>query len=73
MSDDDKVVYLAFSNDRVDETSMGVRVLSCKTCRNKTWVAQYAEGRNQPALVCAACRTQIGLFGWLPEDEEVRL
>jgi len=67
MSDDKKVIFLAYRNDEPTEATQ--EVLSCATCKNKTWKAAYFNGRGFPTLVCACCGHSAGQFGWVNEDE----
>jgi hypothetical protein len=66
VSDDNKVVFLAFRNDTPTDTQ---EVLSCSTCKNKTWLARYFPNANFPTMVCAACGQHHGKFGWINDDE----
>lgn len=65
MSDDGKVVFLAFDNP--DAPKSDHELLACKVCRNKTFKARYDLGK-WPTLVCCACDQQIGSFGWAEQE-----
>jgi len=58
----DKVVYLAFSSEKVEPE--GRSFLACKACRNKTFTAIYEGEQTFPLMQCAACGCHIGKFGW---------
>lgn len=60
--EDEKVVFLAFSNDKVkpDET----RITACAYCRNKTFLIGHDDGK-YPFLRCAACSSVLGRMGWV--------
>lgn len=64
MSDDNKVVFLAYSNPQLKTET--VSHLSCSHCRNKTWRLTY-EDSQFPRLTCACCGTDGGLIGWVGE------
>jgi hypothetical protein len=64
-----EVIHLAFRNPDVETSSQ--EVLSCGTCKNKTWVAVYeASGNGFPRLKCAACSQDAGHFGWVDAKEK---
>jgi len=61
----DKVVYLAWENK---DTGVGAtRIISCKTCKNKTFTIRPDVGK-WPELYCAACGARIGSFGWAEQE-----
>lgn len=62
MSGDNKVIYLAYSNPKLDERD--VEMLSCKACQNKTFFLSYRNAYPFPMLRCAACHWHIGEIGW---------
>jgi hypothetical protein len=66
MSDDKKVIFLAYRNDQPTDTE---EVLACKGCGNKTWKAIYPSGQEFPELQCACCGNRIGKFGWVEGDD----
>lgn len=69
MSDDKKVVFLAHRNDTPTST---VEVLTCPTCNNKSWVAEFGvNGSSFPHLKCCICGSRAGYFGWV-DDVEAR-
>jgi hypothetical protein len=57
----DKVVFLAYSSDKVE--SEGIAVRACARCRNKTYLL-IDRGQDFPMLRCAACGDNIGAVGW---------
>jgi hypothetical protein len=61
----EKVVFLAFSNERVEPE--GRDFLACKYCRNKTFTAIFEGAETFPLMQCAACGSHMGHFGWAHE------
>lgn len=62
MSDDGKLIYLAYSSPQQVHDQMDF--MACKVCRNKTYTHTYV-GESGFALVrCAACGQHIGRAGW---------
>ena len=61
----DKVIYMAFKNERVEPE--GRDFLACKVCRNKTFTAIYQGEQAFPLMQCAACGAHIGNIGWPDE------
>lgn len=59
--DDDKVVFLAFSNPDavVDDAAM----MACATCRNKAFSVKY-DAEDFPGMYCTACGRSLGRIGW---------
>lgn len=73
MSDDGKVVFLAFTNR--DMRTGVIQRLACGSCNNKTYTVTYDDAtfdREQfPQLKCACCGADCGRIGWAPaEDKE---
>jgi hypothetical protein len=62
----DKVVFLAFTNERVEPD--GRSLLACKCCRNKTFTLVYEGGAEFPLLQCPACGSHLGRMGWAPDS-----
>lgn len=58
----EKVVFLAFSNDKVE--SQGIDLITCKRCRNKTYLLVAKDAPEFHMLRCAACGDNIGAIGW---------
>lgn len=59
-----KLIRLTSHNDAVETTSQ--EVLSCGTCKNKTWIAVYeATGEGFARMKCAVCGESAGHFGWI--------
>ncbi len=65
MNGDEKVVYLAVSNDKLRDDNQWM--LSCSLCRNKAF-SILAPPEGFRILKCTACGMQIGRFGWVPDD-----
>jgi hypothetical protein len=61
----DRVVYLAFKNDKVQ--SDGITVQSCTWCGNKTFIV-VCQGEGFPMLKCSVCGNNIGKFGWAHDE-----
>ena len=59
---DDRVVFLAFRNEKVTEDDR-VSFVTCSACQNKTYTL-VADGAEFPMLRCAACGAHIGRVGW---------
>jgi hypothetical protein len=68
MSDEQKVVFLAFRNNA--PTAASEEVVACSGCQNKTWKAVYAPNSDFPMLRCACCGATAGRFGWVSDDHE---
>lgn len=66
----EKVVYLAYHNDKVTPER---EMLSCGICKNKTYVLRYDCGK-WPEIHCAACGQVMGAFGWTQQqyDENIK-
>lgn len=62
----DKVVYLAFSNEK-NCADDGKDVLACNTCRNKTYILRTDLGI-WPEVYCACCGARIGASGWAEQE-----
>lgn len=61
----DNVVFLAFRNDHT-ETDV-IEHLTCNNCHNKTYTVIYDRTSQFPKLLCAACNSEAGHFGWVDE------
>lgn len=61
----DNVVFLAHRTDKAN--TVGKEVLACARCKNKAWTVVY-DGDQFPRLVCTACATDGGTFGWVSKD-----
>lgn len=61
----DKVVFLAFSNNRLQDDS--ISMFACVVCRNKTYKIINDGQDKYPLLRCAACDGLIGRIGWTDE------
>lgn len=61
----DRVVYLAFKNDKVQPD--GITVQSCTWCQNKTFII-VCQGEGFPMLKCSVCGNNIGKFGWAHDE-----
>jgi hypothetical protein len=69
MSDDKKVVFLAHRNDT---PTTQAELLTCASCSNKTWIAEFGVAGSQfPHLKCSVCGFRAGYFGWV-DDVEAR-
>lgn len=66
---DDNVVFLSFRNDSLPEPSTEVSVLSCGSCKNKTWIVKYDQISKFPVLQCAVCQADGGRIGWVGGDD----
>ncbi|MCE9567421.1 MAG: hypothetical protein K8U57_35925 [Planctomycetes bacterium] len=66
IDDSDKVVFLAFSNDKAPSGDR--HLIGCKACRNKTFTCRTDLGV-WPEIYCAACDARIGAFGWAEQEE----
>lgn len=64
MADGEKVVFLAFSNPKLEPESTSVS--ACAACRNKTFTVVH-DGHDFPMMKCAACSQNIGRVGWADE------
>ena len=63
----DKVVFLAYRTDKANTD--GKEVLACARCKNKAWTVVYDDqGGEYPRLVCTACATDGGTFGWVSKE-----
>ncbi len=62
MSDGEKVVFLAFRNDKLVEDQRDL--LACGTCRNKAFSVVYQGQDKWPLLQCTACGFHLGNIGW---------
>ena len=63
----DKVVFLAYRTDKANTD--GKEVLACARCKNKAWTVVYDDqGDQYPRLVCTACATDGGTFGWVGKE-----
>ena len=62
MSDKENVVYLAFSNEKLEPETLSF--LACKNCRNKTYKFMYEADDAFPKAVCAGCGVVLGKIGW---------
>lgn len=58
----DKVVFLAYSSDKVE--AEGISVRACRRCMNKTFLMIDNGPEDWPMLRCAACGDNIGKVGW---------
>lgn len=65
MSDDNKVVWLAFKSDK--EQVEGLYLRACNKCRNKTYLLIDNGDNEFPSLRCAACGLTLGKVGWANE------
>lgn len=65
MSEDKKVVWLAFKSDNVEPEGLYLR--ACVTCRNKTYLLVDNGDNKFPSLRCAACGFTLGNVGWADE------
>lgn len=62
----ENVVFLAYRTDKAKTD--GKEVLACARCKNKAWTVVYDDETNQyPRLLCTACATDGGKFGWVSE------
>ena len=62
----DNVVFLAHHTDKAGMDAK--EVLACSRCKNKAWTVVYdGQGGQYPRLVCTACATDGGTFGWVSE------
>lgn len=68
MSDDNKVIFLAFKSPHVESDTMAF--IACKCCRNKTFVLMEDRVGDFPLMKCAACGSHIGRMGWNKDDDE---
>lgn len=67
MSDDDKVVFLAYKSGTVASDMMAF--LACCHCKNKTFTLTEDKLHTFPLMRCAACGCHIGRMGWWHEDK----
>lgn len=67
MSDDGKVIFLAFRNEKLSEREIGFA--ACVACRNKTFLMIHDE-HDYPLIKCAACGDRIGRVGWAGEERK---
>jgi DNA-directed RNA polymerase subunit RPC12/RpoP len=65
---DEKVVFLAFSNPKMDDGTLTLR--ACATCKNKTFLVVHDMTSGFPALRCAACSSHLGRIGWASEEDD---
>ena len=65
MGDNDNVVRLVFSSNKVSVETM--TMVACAACRNKTFTVTHQDN-DFPLLLCAACRKEIGKFGWVNDE-----
>lgn len=63
---EDKVVFLAFTNNKLIPSSH--EMLACRACNNKTYICRTDLGE-WPEMYCAACNARIGSFGWAEQEE----
>ena len=67
MSDQGKVIYLAFKSEHQVHDHMDFA--ACKVCRNKTYTHTYVGDSSFPLVRCAACGQHIGRIGWADEPD----
>lgn len=67
MSDENKVVFLAHRNDKTPAEQIEADYLTCKTCRNKTYVIRWTKGSEFAQAACACCGADAGQLGWVNE------
>lgn len=61
-TDSDKVVFLAYSNEKVREDTQ--TFVACGHCRNKTFTLIPPPDKGFNMVRCAACGQDIGRMGW---------
>jgi hypothetical protein len=69
MTDDSKVVFLAFSNP-VKTLTESITFTACKSCRNKTFTLIHDADSTFPRLNCAACGQNMGRMGYAPDEDK---
>lgn len=62
----EKVIYLAFSNPRLEPDALSFT--ACRHCRNKTFTLRH-DGGDFPLMCCAACGAHIGRVGWTDDED----
>ncbi len=67
MSDDKKIIYLAFKNDTLVED--GPSLYACKHCRNKAYSLVWQGEQEFPLLQCTACGLHLGRIGWADNEQ----
>lgn len=61
------VIHLEFRNPKMQDDTMSF--MSCKSCRNKTFVFMTDIVGYFPLIKCAACGQHIGRTGWVHDDD----
>jgi hypothetical protein len=64
---DNNVVFLAYRNPELVPDI--VEHMSCKNCKNKTFTMTHINNALFPTVKCACCSNEIGVMGWIPEDQ----
>lgn len=71
--DKDNVVFLAYSNDKLQDAPTHVTFMQCKHCKNKTFTLILTpvieDDDKYPLCRCAACGVSVGRIGWVKEGE----
>ena len=59
--------HMAYRTDKANTD--GKEVLACARCKNRAWTVVYDDqGDQYPSLVCTACATDCGTFGWVSKE-----
>lgn len=61
------VVELKFRSPHMQDDMMAF--ISCKHCKNKTYVLRADNGSDFPLMQCAACGQHMGRMGWAHDDD----
>jgi hypothetical protein len=64
----DNVIFLEFRSPHVEQSERGW--LSCRNCRNKTYLLIEDSLDSFPLLQCCACGQHMGRMGWYHDDPE---
>ena len=63
----DNVIHLKFKSPHVEDGERAL--LSCRNCKNKTYLLVDDKPGGFPLMQCAACGQHMGRMGWYHDDD----